>query len=91
MKIQVARFSPHQNGKVFGVLTAVVSLIFLIPVFLIMSMVPGEAKLPIWAILVLPIFYLVFTYIGTVIACALYNVIVPMIGGIEYDTTTPTA
>ena len=87
MKTQVTRLSPHQNGKVFGVLTAVVSLIFLIPVFLIMSLVPGEAKLPIWAILVLPVVYLVFTYIGTLIACALYNVIVPMVGGIEYDSS----
>jgi len=30
MKIQVARFSPHQNAKVFAVLTAVSTLIFAI-------------------------------------------------------------
>ena len=38
MKQQVSRLSPHQNGKVFGVLFAVLSLIVVVPVFLLASM-----------------------------------------------------
>ena len=34
MKQQVSRLSPHQNGKVFGVLNGVTSMIFILPFFL---------------------------------------------------------
>ena len=40
MKQQVARFSPHQNGKVFAVLVAVTSLIFLVPFLLFVRFLP---------------------------------------------------
>jgi len=36
MKTQIKRMSPHQNGKVFGVLMAATSLVFLIPMLLVM-------------------------------------------------------
>ena len=92
MKQQISRLSPHQNGKVFAVLSAVVSLIVLVPVFLIASLSgAGAAGMPLWVIFILPIFYLIVTYIMTVIGCALYNVIVPMTGGIEYDANPGAA
>lgn len=88
MKQQVARFSPHQNAKVAGVLMAVTSLIFIIPFFLLASMFGmGQSGMPIWAIIILPLIYLIMGYIGVVIGCALYNVIVPFTGGIEYEAT----
>lgn len=31
VKTQITRLSPHQNGKVFGVLMAFVSLVFFLP------------------------------------------------------------
>lgn len=88
MKQQVARFSPHQNAKVAAVLMAVTSLIFIIPFFLLASMFgAGQAGMPIWMIIILPLIYLVMGYIGVVIGCAIYNVIVPFTGGIEYEST----
>jgi len=91
MKQQVARFSPHQNAKVLAVLMAVTSLIFLVPIFLIASVAgAGQAGMPIWTIIILPIIYLVFGYISVIIACALYNVIVPFTGGLEYEATGGT-
>lgn len=33
MKKQIKRMSPHQNGKVFGVLMAIASLVFVVPFF----------------------------------------------------------
>jgi hypothetical protein len=87
MKQQVSRLSPHQNGKVLGVLWAIVSLIILVPFFLVASAFGGaERGFPLWAIFIAPVFYLILTYIVTAIACLLYNVITPMTGGIEYDT-----
>ena len=46
---------------------------------------------PLWAIFILPVIYLIVGYIATVIGCALYNVIAPMTGGIEYDSSPAAA
>jgi hypothetical protein len=46
--------------------------------------------MPLWTIIILPIIYLVVGYIGVVIGCALYNVIVPFTGGIEYESSAGT-
>ena len=92
MKQQISRLSPHQNAKVAAVLSAIASLIFAVPFFLLSSLAGAEAKgMPMWLAFILPVFYLVVMYITTVIACALYNVVVPMIGGIEYDSTPGAA
>jgi type III secretory pathway component EscR len=92
MKQQITRLSPHQNGKVAAVLAAVVSLIVLVPVFLLASLAgAGTQGMPLWAIFILPVIYLIVGYIATVIGCALYNVITPMTGGIEYDSSPATA
>ena len=53
MSQQVARLSPHQNGKVFAVLMAVTSLIFILPLFVFIGLVGGlfpalrAARLPV--------------------------------------------
>jgi hypothetical protein len=90
MKQQISRLSPHQNAKVAAVLSAVTSLILLVPFFLLASVFGAGQGTPVWMIIIFPIIYLVFGYIFTVIACALYNVIVPMTGGIEYEATGAT-
>ena len=91
MKQQVARFSPHQNGKVMAVMMALISVIFLLPFLLIGSMFGmGQGRGGIWMLVALPLFYLVFTYIAFVIWCAIYNALVPFIGGLEYEPVTPT-
>ena len=92
MKQQVSRLSPHQNGKVFGVLSAVLSLIVLVPVFLLASLdrcgVAGHAALgDLHRPGHLP---------GRQVhrdghRCALYNVVMPMTGGIEYDSNPGAA
>jgi hypothetical protein len=40
MKIQIARFSPHQNAKVFAVLMAIASLLFGVPMFTAFLFIP---------------------------------------------------
>ena len=88
MKQRISRLSAHQNGKVAAVLSAVVSLIIVVPVFLIASLAGGGAQgMPLWLVFIFPVIYLVVAYIGTVIGCALYNVLAPMTGGLEYESS----
>lgn len=87
MKQQVARFPPHQNAKVVAVMMAVTSLIFVVPIFLLASMFgAGQSGMPIWMIIIFPLIYLVMGYISVVIGCAIYNVVVPFTGGLEYES-----
>ena len=89
MRHRVTRLSPHQNGKVWGIILAIVSLVFLLP-FLLLARAfqpAGTAGAPLWVGLVAPIFYLIFGYIGTAIGCLIYNALIPLTGGIEYDST----
>jgi hypothetical protein len=58
MKTQIERLSPHQNGKVFGVLFAMGSLVFLVPFVLIaMAVAPTGSTPPLFVFLLFPIFY----------------------------------
>ena len=92
MKQQIERLSPHQNGKVFAVLMAVGSLVFLVPFFFIaFVMAPEAARPPAWIFAVLPALYLVTGYVMVAISCWLYNRLFPFIGGIEYTSRTDTA
>lgn len=92
MKQQVARFSPHQNGKVFAVLMAVSSIAFVVPFGLIsMASAPPEARPPFLMFLAMPIIYLIFGYISVAIACAVYNFMFKYIGGIEFESETPSS
>ena len=88
MKQQIAHLSPHQNGKVFAVLMALTSLIFLVPFFLLFSAFgPAQAGgPPMYMVFILPVVYLIFGYIGVVIGCALYNIVYKLVGGIEFES-----
>ncbi len=93
MKVQIARLSPHQNAKVFAVLTALSSLIFAIPMFVVFLMLPEvnaagkptNAPSPAMAFL-FPFLYLVMGYVMTVLGCWFYNFMFKYLGGIEYET-----
>ncbi|MFN4119500.1 hypothetical protein [Acidovorax sp.] len=85
MKLQIERLSPHQNAKVFGVLMALGSLVFLVPFFLFaLLLAPAEQAPPVWMVLIFPVIYLVVGYLSMVAGCALYNVMFKYVGGFEY-------
>lgn len=89
MKQQVARFSPHQNGKVFAVLMAVSSMVFIVPFVLIASMAgPKESAPPVLFLALFPIIYLVMGYVMVALGCAVYNFMFRYIGGIEFESKT---
>ena len=88
MKQQIARFSPHQNGKVFAVLMAVSALVFLVQFMLLaLATAPAQARPPLLFFLGLPVLYLVVGYVMVVIGCAVYNFLYQHIGGIEFETS----
>lgn len=89
MKQQIKRLSPHQNGKVFGVITALGSLIFVIPMTLAFNAMPGgpgNTGMPGWLMLAFPVIYLVMGYLSVAIGCIVYNFAFSFLGGIEYET-----
>lgn len=92
MKTQIKRLSPHQNGKVMGVLMSVSSLLFLMPMFLFMTLsIPyaephgGTVFFPSFMFLIMPLFYLVLGYLFVAVGCLIYNFFVKYIGGIEFE------
>ena len=92
MRKQIRRLSPHQNGKVFGILMAVSSLVFVIPMLLIFFFVApsvdqqgNPTTFPKFMLLLFPVMYLVFGYFGTAIGSLIYNFLFRFIGGFEYE------
>ncbi|MBL0729326.1 hypothetical protein [Piscinibacter sp. HJYY11] len=90
VKHQVRRLSPHQNAKVSAVMFAVTSLIFLVPFGLFAAAFAPDgatgAGMGVGFLIFAPLIYLVVGYVMTVIACAIYNLIVKFTGGIEYES-----
>ena len=94
MKIQVSRFSPHQNGKVFGVLMAIATVFFAVPMFFVFLYMPPGVDArgntinppPAWIVILFPLFYLVMGYIMVAVGCWFYNLMFRYIGGIEFET-----
>ena len=92
MKKQISRMSLHQNGKVFGILMAVSSLIFFVPFFAIAMFLSPDVDqhgnpvtFPKFMFILFPILYLVFGYLMTVIGSAIYNFLFRYIGGFEFE------
>lgn len=92
MRKQIRRLSPHQNGKVFGILMAVSSLVFVIPMSLIFFFVApsvdqhgNPTNFPKFMFLIFPIIYLIFGYLATAIGSLIYNFLFRFIGGFEYE------
>lgn len=87
MKTTVNRLSTHQNAKVFAVLFALTSLVFLVPFALIAVVAGPRGSGPgLVFIVLMPLLYLVIGYLMVAFSCWLYNVMVPHIGGIEFES-----
>jgi hypothetical protein len=71
---------------------AITSLIFVVPMALMLSFVPSVSQPgvpnfpPGIFFLLFPLLYLIVGYIGTLIFCALYNLVARFTGGIEFET-----
>lgn len=94
MKTSIRRIEPFQTAKIMALLTAAMSLVILVPMMLLFSafglydgsLVGGAmAGSGIISLLIFPILYAIFGFIGTLIYCGLYNLIASRTGGIELD------
>ena len=91
MKRRIKRLSPHQNGKVAAIVMAITSLPMVLLMFIPMSIMwmgsdhPGNFSPPFIMLIIMPIFYLIFTYIGVTFACWVYNLLVGLLGGFEFE------
>ncbi|MCM2307991.1 MAG: hypothetical protein NDI91_11085 [Sulfuritalea sp.] len=94
MKVQIARLSPHQNAKVFAVLMALSSLLFVVPMGIAFLFIPTGVDPqgnpipgpPMFLFLLFPLLYLVMGYVMVVVACVFYNFMFKYVGGIEYES-----
>jgi uncharacterized membrane protein YhaH (DUF805 family) len=87
MKTQIQRFSPHQNAKVFAILMAVSSLVFVLPFMLIAMMTApdGGNAMPLVMVVLFPVIYLIMGYLMVVVGCWFYNIMFKYVGGIEFE------
>ncbi len=86
MKKQIVRFSLHQNAKVISVLTAACTLVIIVPTFLLsLVFAPASQRPPVIMFIVMPLIYLVASYLMVIVGCAVYNALYRYIGGIEFE------
>lgn len=91
MKMQIARMSPHQNGKVIGVLMATTATV-IFSVFAVvarLALPAGSAPSLVYVVFG-PAMYLIFGYVFTAMGCGLYNFVCKYVGGIEYEAEALT-
>ena len=85
MRKQVVHISIHQTSKVVAALHAVmIATLFVLPNALAL-MYNRHFILGILLLVLFPLFLWAMLYIGYVVACWFYNLIVPFTGGIEVD------
>jgi len=94
MKKQITKLSPHQNGKVFGILMALITLPFLLPMMFMFAFTAPQhdqfgnpVEFPTFIIFVAPFMYLIFGYISVAIGCLFYNFIQRFVGGFEFEVS----
>jgi hypothetical protein len=96
IKKRLTNENPVKLGITLAVIYGIMSLIFIIPFFLIMSVVGaagaknGGQALPFVFtgafMIFLPIIYAVLGFIGGIIAAFIYNLVAKWTGGVEFTT-----
>ena len=85
MRQQVRSFGVGQTAKVFGVLYALMGVLFL-PFFLLVAMFsPSQNGFGVGLAVFLPILYGVGAFVFTAIGCFIYNLVAGWVGGIEVE------
>ena len=92
MKKQITRLSPHQNAKVSAILFAITTLPFMLLGLLMLKFMPvpptpeaGAPHFPALFFIMAPVLYAVMGYLMTLITCFIYNLIVKLTGGFEFE------
>jgi len=88
---RIKRIGVLKTSLVAAIVLLFVSVIFVIPMGIIMALVSAFelSSFAIWSIpliFILPIFYGVFGFISTAIVCLVYNLVAKWTGGVEVET-----
>jgi len=96
MKKRLTNVSPLKLGITLAVIYGIMSLVFLVPFFLIFSVIgavgarTGAHALPVIFsgvfVIFLPVIYAALGFIGGVIAAFIYNIVAKWTGGVEFTT-----
>lgn len=85
MAQRIRNIDPVQAAKVVAVLYLMVGLV-LVPIFLFLAFMDSNAfGFGMGFAIFIPVFYAVIGFIGTIIFCALYNLVAGWVGGIEVE------
>lgn len=87
MKKQITRISPVQTGKVMALLYFLMSLPMVLFMFIAYSHAPGPSPFMGGTLFLMPVFYLVFGFVFTVVGAWVYNLVARWVGGIEFTTS----
>ncbi len=91
MRHRIARIGVLQTATMFGILYAIMGLLFLPFFYAVMRFtpMPPEAGFPFGgrAILLMPVLYGVMGFVFTACGALIYNVVAGWIGGIEMELT----
>lgn len=94
MPTRITSFAVHKTALTSAILLALFSLIFLLPMILMMQFSPPavdangneiQMGLPIAMLLFMPILYFIFGYLSTALMAWLYNVVAKKTGGIQVE------
>jgi hypothetical protein len=81
MELRIVRVDPHQAGLVAAIVYAVLGLVA-IPIIMVASLASGQQTTGPGFLLALPILYGVAGYLGTAVACWLFNLVAGRVGGV---------
>lgn len=86
MRIQIKQFSTHQTAKIIAIISAVSSLFFIPIMFIPLLMAPEATPVPsfFFMFVLMPVFYLIFTYCFMRLGLWLYNKLSARFGGFEF-------
>jgi hypothetical protein len=82
---EIKSFRIFQTAKVIAVLYAVVFAITAVFELVLFTSLGHGKRPPLMIIVLMPVFGSIFSFIGVAIACWLYNLIAPSIGGIAFE------
>lgn len=95
MMKSITYIAPHKTALTAALVMAISSLLFIIPMVLMMSFAPTidhdgnpiPKAFPAAMILIMPIFYFIFGYIFTGFSAWIYNKVARYTGGIAIETS----
>lgn len=87
MRKQITHVSVLQTAKVAAVMWFVMSVLMIVVVAIPTMMISGQMRMPGFMLVVMPLIYVGFGFVFTVIGAWVYNVTASIIGGVEFTTT----